>query len=68
MKGKAPRKNILHGIIADLVLLKLFISGKERCNTTESATQGSYKLEKIIDIFWKSHGSLNLRKNIMETS
>jgi len=36
MKGKALRKQRLHGKIAALVLLKLFISGYERCHTTDA--------------------------------
>ena len=34
-KEKALRKHSLHGKIAASVLLELFISGKERCNTTD---------------------------------
>jgi len=34
-KGKALRKHSPHGKIAGSVLLKLFISGNERCNTTD---------------------------------
>jgi len=33
-KGKALRKHSLHGKTAASVLLKLFISGNERCHTT----------------------------------
>jgi len=36
MKGKAPRKHSLQGKIAASVLLKLFISGNERCHTTDA--------------------------------
>ena len=36
IKGKALRKHSLHGKIAAVVLLKLFISGNERCHTTEA--------------------------------
>jgi len=35
MKGKALRKHSLHGKTAASVLLKLFISGNERCHTTD---------------------------------
>jgi len=36
MKGKALRKHSLHGRKAASVLLKLFISGTERCYITTS--------------------------------
>jgi len=35
MKGKALGKHSLHGKTAASVLLKLFISGNERCHTIE---------------------------------
>jgi len=34
-KGEVLRKHSLHGKIAASVSLKLFISGNERCNTTD---------------------------------
>jgi len=36
MKGKAHRKRSLHEKKAASVLLKLFISGNERCHTTDA--------------------------------
>jgi len=37
MKGKeTPRKHNLHGKTAASILLKLFISGNERCHTTDA--------------------------------
>jgi len=36
MKEKALRKHSLHGKLAAPVLLKLFISGNERCHTTDA--------------------------------
>jgi len=35
MKGKAVRKHSLNGKIAASILLKLFISGNEKCHTTD---------------------------------
>jgi len=35
MKGKALREHSLHGKTAASVSLRLFISGNERCHTTE---------------------------------
>jgi len=39
MKGKALRKLSLHGKIATSVLLKLFISGNERCHTIDATVE-----------------------------
>ena len=36
MKGKALRKHSLHGKTAASVLLKLFNSGNEKCQTTDT--------------------------------
>jgi len=36
MKGKALRKHSVHGKTAASVLLKLYISGNERCHTTDA--------------------------------
>jgi len=35
MKGKTPRKQSLHGTTAASVLLRIFISGNEKCHTTD---------------------------------
>ena len=40
MKGIARRKQSLHGKIAATVLVKLFISGNERCHSTDSCSIG----------------------------